>query len=30
MNYLLEDYLNTVVISGDEIAGKVSITPPIQ
>lgn len=30
MNYLLEDYLNTVVISGDEIAGKVSITLPIQ
>jgi len=30
MNYLLEDYLNTVVISAYEIAGKVSISLPIQ
>ena len=30
MNYLLEDYLNTVVISAHEIAAKVSITQPIQ
>ena len=30
MNYLLEDYLNTVVISAHEIAGKVSITQTIQ